>query len=291
MLDNGNVFIGWGNAPAFTQFGSDGIAKCDVAFAPLFWKEDHSFSQGGVMSYRTYKQKWVGRPIELPGVAFNNGSFFVSWNGASEVRSWLLEPTDGGPVSMGTQWKKISEFPWQGYENSCNVETGSMDARAHLNYRLTAKDEKKNVLGMWTVDTARVVLPYPNVTTTTKISSSEQIQQQSDLQTTVQTSSNASTKQLPIAALTGAMLGASLNSRRSMFSALFSRGATRKAHGSYTGRFRPQDRRSRFGQPQISETGSDLANSPVENGERLRKTSETVSTSCGTSSHHAVDTP
>jgi hypothetical protein len=83
-LANGNYLVGWGHEPYVTEFGPHGKTLLDLRFGPA----------SGVDSYRAYKFPWVGRPHSKPSVAVERNSLFVSWNGATEVRSWQLL---GGP--------------------------------------------------------------------------------------------------------------------------------------------------------------------------------------------------
>ncbi|HEX5801156.1 MAG TPA: arylsulfotransferase family protein [Gaiellaceae bacterium] len=85
FLPGGHVFVGWGSQRWFTEFDSDG----DVAF-------DGSFGSEGADSYRAYRFRWVGRPVEAPAVAVEPGEgderwvVHVSWNGATEVARWQV---------------------------------------------------------------------------------------------------------------------------------------------------------------------------------------------------------
>jgi Arylsulfotransferase (ASST) len=83
-LANGNYLVGWGHEPYVTEFGPHGKTLLDLRFGPA----------SGVDSYRAYKFPWVGRPHSKPSVAVERNSLYVSWNGATEVRSWQLL---GGP--------------------------------------------------------------------------------------------------------------------------------------------------------------------------------------------------
>ncbi len=83
ILPNGNVFIGWGSAPVFTEFTPDG----EVVF-------NGRFPRGGT-SYRAYRSAWVGMPEAPPDVAVEQGedggtTVYASWNGATEVVSWRV---------------------------------------------------------------------------------------------------------------------------------------------------------------------------------------------------------
>lgn len=83
MLGNGNVFIGWGDSPHFTEFAADGTV--------LF----HGGWRGGGNSYRAYRCEWHARPVDTPVVlaeraANDTMKVYVSWNGATEVTAWRL---------------------------------------------------------------------------------------------------------------------------------------------------------------------------------------------------------
>ena len=88
-LPNGNYLVGWGHEPYVTEFGPHGKTLLDLRFGPA----------SGVDSYRAYKFPWVGRPRSKPSVAVERNSLYVSWNGATEVRSWQL--------LGGTEQKKL----------------------------------------------------------------------------------------------------------------------------------------------------------------------------------------
>ena len=81
MLDNGNVLVGWGVKPYFSEYAADGTVRLDIAFPH------------GEENYRALRYPWVGRPTEPPEARTDFGarSLYVSWNGATEVASWRLE--------------------------------------------------------------------------------------------------------------------------------------------------------------------------------------------------------
>ena len=83
VLPNGNVMVGWGTDPWFTEYAPDGRVLFDAALPP------------GGENYRTYRFPWIGRPAEAPVlVARRTGAadeLVVSWNGATEVASWRFE--------------------------------------------------------------------------------------------------------------------------------------------------------------------------------------------------------
>jgi hypothetical protein len=89
VLPNGNVLVGWGDAPYFTEFASDGRILFDVGFP------------AAKMSYRVFRSPWIGRPTEPPAIAVladsSGMTAYASWNGATEVAAWeaLAGPTAG----------------------------------------------------------------------------------------------------------------------------------------------------------------------------------------------------
>lgn len=92
VLDNGNVFIGWGRNPAMTEHLPDGDCIFDVQFSP--WRSPAT-NWDGLDNYRAYKADWVGTPYWPPAITAEKGSkgdltAWVSWNGATEVAEWVL---------------------------------------------------------------------------------------------------------------------------------------------------------------------------------------------------------
>lgn len=89
ILPNGNVLVGWGVEPYYTELQSDGTLVLDA-----------SLEEG--QSYRAFRFPWAGRPTDRPSVATekrSNGrlAVYVSWNGSTETASWqvLAGPAPG----------------------------------------------------------------------------------------------------------------------------------------------------------------------------------------------------
>ncbi len=83
LLPNGDVFVGWGANPDFTEFDQSG----KVVFGGHFESEADS--------YRAYRLRWAGRPQEPPALAVRTDllgrvTAYASWNGATAVASWEL---------------------------------------------------------------------------------------------------------------------------------------------------------------------------------------------------------
>lgn len=82
VLPNGDVFVGWGSQPYFSEFGADGTLRFDASFP------------AGVQSYRDTRSPWTGRPADAPAVAVDASqpalTVHASWNGATEVARWAV---------------------------------------------------------------------------------------------------------------------------------------------------------------------------------------------------------
>jgi hypothetical protein len=83
LLADGQVFVGWGSVPYFSQFAADGKLLMDARLLT------------GAESYRAFSYDWAGRPAERPAVAARprsggGATVYASWNGATEVASWAV---------------------------------------------------------------------------------------------------------------------------------------------------------------------------------------------------------
>jgi hypothetical protein len=112
VLPNGNVFIGWGSNPLFSEYSRDGELLFNARFPPE------------VESYRAFRFPWSGDPDDDPAVAAEAGSddkvtVYASWNGATEVASWQVL---AGP---GPDGHKLVGFvtPRDGFETAITVHT------------------------------------------------------------------------------------------------------------------------------------------------------------------------
>ena len=111
VLPNGNVFVGWGSEPYYSEFTKDGRLLYHAAFAP--WGE----------SYRAFRLPWSGRPDGDPTVSVGGGkgekvTLYASWNGATEVAAWqvLAGP---GPEEL----EIVDSVSRHGFETVIEVKT------------------------------------------------------------------------------------------------------------------------------------------------------------------------
>ena len=77
---NGNMFVGWGAAPVFSEFSKDGELLFNGTIA------------SGKGSYRAVREDWAGNPRTAPSVAVQKRgdrlAVWGSWNGATDVARW-----------------------------------------------------------------------------------------------------------------------------------------------------------------------------------------------------------
>jgi len=94
-LPDGNVFIGHGWIPVMEEFSNAGEVLTTIQFGAAEPRPGGGFLSPAkpTLSYRAFKQPWVGCPRSKPDVVAEsnaNGttSVYVSWNGATEVEAW-----------------------------------------------------------------------------------------------------------------------------------------------------------------------------------------------------------
>jgi EmrB/QacA subfamily drug resistance transporter len=102
---NGNVFVGWGSEPYFSEYSRSGRLLLDGEFP---WPD---------LSYRATLEQWVGLPLTQPvGVAVQAGgrtTVYASWNGATQVASWRVL---GGPGAG--RMAVVATTPKSGFETA-----------------------------------------------------------------------------------------------------------------------------------------------------------------------------
>ena len=95
VLPNGDVLVGWGSEPYYTEFRNDGTLVLDAEFA-------------GGQSYRAFRFPWIGTPTEAPAVAVSREgvghlTVYASWNGSTETAIWQAlaggSPSELAPVA------------------------------------------------------------------------------------------------------------------------------------------------------------------------------------------------
>lgn len=110
FLPNGNVFIGWGSEPYFSEFSNDGNLLFHGSLPPE------------AESYRAFRFPWAGLPASRPAVSSESGpddtaTLYVSWNGATGILAWRVF-TGPDPESLDS----AGEVPWQGFETAIELQ-------------------------------------------------------------------------------------------------------------------------------------------------------------------------
>ena len=111
-LPDGDVFVGWGAQPFFSQFSPRGRLLFDASLP-----DDDG-------SYRVYREPWSAKPKTLPtaaAVGTDAGvSVYASWNGATEVARWqaLAQDASGGLAPLATAKRT-------GFETRIDVPAGA----------------------------------------------------------------------------------------------------------------------------------------------------------------------
>jgi hypothetical protein len=122
VLPNGNVFVGWGTAPYFSEHTDSGRLVFDATLPT------------GGENYRALRFPWRGTPYYPPDIVATRRANYhlvhVSWNGSTEVAKWQLEvgPRPGSLTVLRT-------VPKLHFETRLGVPPGTAYAR------VTALDE------------------------------------------------------------------------------------------------------------------------------------------------------
>jgi EmrB/QacA subfamily drug resistance transporter len=112
-LANGNVLVGWGSEPFFSEYSKAG----KLLMYAKFPDPD--------IAYRVNREHWIGLPLDRPrGAARAAGGttkVYASWNGATEVASWKVL---AGPAG---QEQAVKTAKRSGFETA--IPVGSVNDR------------------------------------------------------------------------------------------------------------------------------------------------------------------
>lgn len=136
-----NVLINWASPSGISEFDSRNRLILDASLAG-----------GTVTSYRVFKAPFVGRPLRppvmtvLPAVHGWDGkgrsaTFYMSWNGATDVRGWRICISNDEEVE-GT-FEVVAEISKRGFETAWSLVSGKSGQRAFVE----AIDASGDVLG------------------------------------------------------------------------------------------------------------------------------------------------
>ena len=141
-LAGGNVVVGWGSRPFYSEFDRDGTLLYEATFT-------------AGTSYRAYVLPWSASPATPPDAQLvedgRSASVFASWNGATEVASWLLVT---GPDEASAV--EIARAPREGFETEIPIPAGAT-LGAYVGVR--AMDAAGEVIGG---GAAQIAAPEPS---------------------------------------------------------------------------------------------------------------------------------
>src|SRR3954464_11967731 len=129
VLPSGNVFMGWGQQPFYSEFSKTGRLLLSVRYP------DQN------ESYRAYRYTWKGRPASHPAAAARPAGrrprVYASWNGATDVVAWRVW---AGPSShkLKVVAKRVSKG---GFETAKTIKS------AGAIVKVQALDKKGRVIG------------------------------------------------------------------------------------------------------------------------------------------------
>ncbi len=109
-LPDGHVLVGFGNVPYSTEFDPDGRVVADLRMP------------GGQHSYRSYRLPWSALGADVPTAVVRRdrrsgrATLYVSWNGATRVRSWRVD--GGASGSASAVMRAVATVPSGGFETS-----------------------------------------------------------------------------------------------------------------------------------------------------------------------------
>ncbi|KKK26539.1 hypothetical protein ARAM_005568 [Aspergillus rambellii] len=111
VLENGNVFIGWGNNAYISEHDAQGNL--------LLWGY---IDRDRIMNYRAQKFHWDGHPTDIPALWTYSKStnphasttFYVSWNGATRVKYWRFY----GSTNTTSSYTLIRQVVKDGFETT-----------------------------------------------------------------------------------------------------------------------------------------------------------------------------
>ncbi|MGH8988197.1 MAG: arylsulfotransferase family protein, partial [Acidimicrobiales bacterium] len=126
-LPNGNVLVGWGSKPYFSEYSKDGRMLLDAVLP------------GKDLSYRAlFTADWVGKPDDRPTgtarKAHGKATVYASWNGATQVASWrvLAGRTAGHMTTVAKKAKSGFETAIHLRHSYKLFKVQALDAKGHV---------------------------------------------------------------------------------------------------------------------------------------------------------------
>ncbi len=111
VLGDGNVVIGWGQQPYFSEDDAAGRQIFDAHFVEP------------TTTYRAYRFRWSAQPLTDPALAATRerkgrATLYASWNGATDVAAWRVLAG-----STAAAQRPIATIPKHGFETTLSVHS------------------------------------------------------------------------------------------------------------------------------------------------------------------------
>jgi hypothetical protein len=112
VLDGGDVFVGWGETPYFTEFDAAGHAVLD------------GHLPRPAQTYRSFRFAWSALPAAPPSITLRSTAaattVYASWNGATGVAAWRVL-AGATPATLAT----VAQAPSSGFETAIAVPSAA----------------------------------------------------------------------------------------------------------------------------------------------------------------------
>lgn len=127
FLDNGNRLVNWVEGSRIIEHDTSGEVVYEARWSTQRYR-----------TYRAYKGNFVAQPKELPAIrsfasTTSNGhlatTVYVSWNGATEVKSWRVRDAANTIIAETTKTGFETTVVCQGYHSAIVVEAVDMQGR------------------------------------------------------------------------------------------------------------------------------------------------------------------
>ncbi|CAK7234907.1 hypothetical protein SBRCBS47491_009108 [Sporothrix bragantina] len=139
----GNALIAWGQNPSFVEYTPTGDLAMDFQRGQIL-TIDHGIED--IVAYRVAKGAWEGKPTWGPNISCVTTSMskaiYVSWNGATEVKSYVLLSSTSKNDLDGAS-KVVAQSPRNGFETEFVVRGYKVGRYA----RIAALDIDGTILG------------------------------------------------------------------------------------------------------------------------------------------------
>lgn len=136
-LPNGNQFIGWGQEPYLSEYAEDGNTIANPCLNFLY---DVKYPNKN-MSYRAFKNKWIGFPLYPPSISviktLQKVQIYASWNGSTETTAWQVL-SGASPYCLSTI---IESTPRTGFETKICINSDEPF------YQVNALNSYGNIIG------------------------------------------------------------------------------------------------------------------------------------------------